>query len=283
MAELPGLARPRTGSSGRAHLLTVLGEFVLPHGRSMWTSTVITCLSAFDITEPNARQAAARTGEDGILAATRFGRSTNWTLTPRGTSLLTAGARRIYGFGQPSPTWDGRWLVVLAQIPEEKRATKLAVRNQLGFAGFGFPSPGVALSPHADREETARGILAAAELDPPPILFIGRVGSLAPEAEIIRRSWDLESLAQRYDGFLHDFGRLRPKGGQATFKALVDLVHSWRQFPFADPEIPSRLLPVKWPGSRAKQVFDDQRASWSPSAHNWYETVESVGSVRSRT
>ncbi len=265
----------RAGASAKSLLLTMLGEFVLPHGGSAWTNSLIQMLELVSVNEPNARQAAARLGEDGVMSSIRLGRATRWELTSAGERLLREGAQRIYNFGTNTTEWDGRWLVAVTAVPEEMRAKRHQVKNQLGFAGFGFLTPGVAVSPHTGRLQAATALLDALKLEPTPMLFVAEATQIVPEGEIIRRAWDLEHLESQYATFIAEFGRTRPKGELATFGALVRLVHEWRKFPFDDPEIPLELLPAKWPGRRAKEVFDQQRASWSPQAQRWYQSIES--------
>ncbi len=256
-------------------LLTILGEFVLPNGGSVWTSTLVETLGLLGVGEPNARQAAARLGEEGILAPVKMGRSTRWDLTPQGQRLLSAGAERIYEFGSSDQVWDGQWLLVLISVPEDVREKRHQVRSQLEFAGFGFLSAGVAVSPHADREEETHAILEALELNPRPLIFRASSGAFLPDREVIGRAWDLVALSEKYAVFLDEFARVRPTSGTACFESLVMLVHEWRRFPFEDPEIPLELLPAKWPGKRSKQLFDDRRALWSPVAQDWFRSLES--------
>src|SRR5947208_10928423 len=109
-------------SSATSLLLTVLGEFVLPHEQAVWTSTVVECLATMDVEERNARQALARLADDDIVHAAKNGRRSRWHLTEHGRELLTVGAERIYGFGVDEQEWDGRWLVVYCSVPEEQRA-----------------------------------------------------------------------------------------------------------------------------------------------------------------
>lgn len=270
------IGRPRSGKSGKALLLTILGEFVLPNGGSVWTSTLIEALALLGVGEANARQAAARLGEEGILAPVKIGRSTRWDLTPGGQRLLSAGAHRIYEFGSPDQDWDGQWLLVLTTIPEGVREKRHQVRSQLEFAGFGFVSAGVAVTPHVDREKETQAILEALDLDPRPLVFRASAGEFLPDREVIARAWDLGALSGKYRWFLDEFARIRPTGGTASFESLVMLVHEWRRFPFEDPEIPMELLPAKWPGIRSKQLFDDRRARWSPAAQDWYRSLEST-------
>jgi phenylacetic acid degradation operon negative regulatory protein len=269
--------RPRSGSSAKALLLTALGEFVLPHRGSVWTSTVIRSLGALGVEERNARQALARLADQDVVRSHREGRRASWHLTDAGRALLTSGTERIYQFGGGDDAWDGRWLVVLCSVPEEQRAKRHQLRSQLGFAGFGFLAPGVALSPHLDREALANQVLEDLELVPGAVVFRAETGDLASTEVLLERAWDLDALASRYEDFLRAFGRRSPHGEEARFVALTELVHEWRHFPFIDPEIPHPLLPDGWPGRRAKALFDDRHAAWASGANRWYEALDGAG------
>ena len=89
----------------------MLGEFVLPDGRPVWTAALIDLLAALDVAEKAARQAIMRTADSGWIEASRVGRETRWSLTPAGTRLLREGTARIYGFAADERPWDGRWLL----------------------------------------------------------------------------------------------------------------------------------------------------------------------------
>lgn len=270
--------RPRSGRSARALLITILGEFVLPQRGSIWTSTIIDGLATLGVGERNARQAAARLGEDGLLVAERVGRVTRWHLTERAERLLTEGTRRIYGLGTGGSAWGRRWLVVITSISEEERAKRHQLRTRLGFAGFGFLAPGIAISPHVEREAAANAVLRELGLDAAAVVFVAETGSLVPDAQLIGRAWDLAGLAARYRAFLDTFEEHSIADAGAAFAAVVELVHEWRRFPFDDPEIPADLLPADWPGVAARAVFDARRAAWSPAATRWFADAEADGS-----
>jgi phenylacetic acid degradation operon negative regulatory protein len=269
--------RPRSGSSAKALLLTILGEFALPHGGTIWTSTIIDGLGLLDIGERNARQAVARLSEQGIVDSERIGRRTRWHLTRSGRQLLETGAARIYEFGADTEAWDSHWLVVIASVPEDQRAKRHQLRSRLEFAGFGFITAGSAVSPHTEREPTANAILHELGLDNSAVVWIAETGSFVPDQEIIRRAWNLDALASRYDEFIGQFDERQPRSTESRFASLVELVHGWRRFPFSDPEIPSELLPKRWPGRSAKQLFDTRRASWGTFAQQWFVDAEVRG------
>jgi phenylacetic acid degradation operon negative regulatory protein len=261
-------------SSARSLLLTMLGELVLPHGGTVWTSTVVRGLGALGVGERNARQALLRLAEADTISSEKEGRKARWQLTDHGRRLLTSGATRIYEFGNGDEEWDGRWLVVLCSVPEEQRAKRHQLRNGLEFAGFGFLAPGIAICPHVDREDAANTVLADVGLVPGAVVFRAETGSLVADDELLTRAWNLDALATDYRSFVDRFDRRAPGTDEERFAALIELVHAWRRFPFVDPEIPPQLLPGRWPRERAKRLFDDRHAEWSPPANEWYDQLE---------
>jgi len=258
-------------------LLTVLGEFVLPRGGSAWTATLVESLAVLDVEEKNARQAIARLADDSLVTGQRDGRRVCWHLTPIGRELLTTGTERIYAFGGPDGVaWDAQWLVVLCPVPEEQRGKRHHVRSRLGFAGFGFLAAGVAISPHLEREAFATAVLEDLGLTDGAAVWRAEAGTLVSDVDLLHRAWDLDALADRYRSFIAAAEDLDPIGGGEQFAALVTLVHEWRRFPFIDPEIPDALLPADWPGHRAKSLFDERHARWSPAALAWFAEREAT-------
>lgn len=270
--------RPRAGTSAKALLLTVLGEFVAPRGGEVWTQTLINALGAVGVEERNARQALSRLAEQGLVGGRRDGRRVRRFLTPEATELLETGAARIFGFGVAEERWDGRWLIVLCSVPEELRSKRHLLRSRLGFAGFGFLSAGVAITPHVEREALATDVLKELGLVANATVFVGEVGRLVSAPELIHRAWDMDSLAEEYRAFVQAFAGRNPTTPRARFSAVVELVHRWRRFPFVDPELPEELLPATWHGHRAREVFHQRHSDWSPDAVAFFEEAERAAS-----
>lgn len=196
-----------------------------------------------------------------------------WALTPPGRRLLTEGTQRIYGFGSGERVWDGTWLVVLVSVPESKRDLRHRVPTRLSWAGFGSPEPGVRITPRTDREAEVLGVLK--ELGPADgaMSFTANYGAVGSEAAMVARAWDLSEVSARYEAFVHEFSGLRPADGDAVPHDLTRLVHEWRRFPFLDPRLPSKLLPMGWSGARATELFHRRHAEWSPRAQRRWEEL----------
>lgn len=249
--------------SARGLLFTVLGEFVLPAGGAAWTSAFIGLFARLGVAEKTIRQALMRTASDGWLKPERAGRRTLWRLTPDADRLLTEGTERIYGFTAVAKEWDGRWLLVLARAPETERPARHRLRTQLTWAGFGSPAPGVWISTHAERVAEVEGILAAAGLLPEAHVFAAEHRGGGELAAMARQAWDLDALERRYQAFLGEFGG---ESGRDPLVGTVELVHAWRRFPWIDPVLPPGLLPARWSGVAAGELFARLHGRWSADA-----------------
>lgn len=253
-------------ASARSLLLTVLGEYVLPDGRAVWTATLIDLLADLDVAEKAARQAIMRTADSGWIEASRVGRETRWNLTAAGTRLLREGTDRIYGFAADERAWDGRWLVMTVGVPENNRALRQRLRTRLGWTGLGSVNATTWVTPRTDREAEACRVLEDLGLVTGSWSFVATAAALGDERSLARAAWDLDAIEQRYEDFLDLVGRPRPRTDRQALVAQVRLVQEWRRFPLLDPGLPRELLPPRWSGNRAAEVFRERHAAWAPRA-----------------
>ena len=259
--------REVAATSARSLLVTVLGEIVLPSEAPVWTQTVVDVLGLVGIEEKSARQALARTAADGMLTSERVGRRVRWDLTPWGRRLLTEGAARIYAHGRTRPTWDGRWLVLVASVPEQQRAQRHRLRTRLAWAGLGSPAAGMWVSPDTGRIDEVREVLAETGPADAHVVTGEYQGSLSA-SELAERAWDLGDLAARYAEFVGRFADLVPPDDTGALAAQIRLVDAWRRFPFLDPGLPDALLPSPWVGHRAAEVFHGRHTAWAAGAQS---------------
>jgi phenylacetic acid degradation operon negative regulatory protein len=272
----PVLSRRREvgGGSARSLLMTILGEFVLPAAAPVWTGTLVDVLAMLDVEEKSARQALARTAAEGWLSSDRVGRRVRWHLTAHGHRLLVEGAERIYSFGADDHDWDGRWLVLLISVPESLRDLRHTLRTRLNWAGFGTPTPGVWISPRTDAQADAHQIIADLDLPSRAMSFLASYGTIGEQADMVAAAWDLAEVAERYAGFIAEFGSLAPETPDDVLGAQIRLVQAWRRFPFLDPQLPRDLLPPGWIGTRAAVLFNERHTRWRDAARQrWAELV----------
>ena len=261
--------------AARSVLLTVLGEFVLPTPQGVWQETLVNALTTLDYKTQAARQALARSVTAGWLSTQRHGRRSRVQLSADTAALLSTGAERIYSFGE-SWEWDGRWLLVVLRVPEERREVRHQLRSRLAWEGFGSIGGGLWITAHVEREGELRDMAgdgSVAEL----LSFRAEMGALGEPERVIADAWDLDAVAGGYRDFIAQFGRLRPKTPAAIFRAQTLLVHEWRKFPFLDPDLPEAMLPPGWPRSRAHDVFHERHALWHAAAQEHFRSLEALG------
>ncbi len=254
--------------SARGMLLTLLGEFVLPGDGMAWTSAVLAVFGRLGVAEKAARQALMRTANAGWLRPEKIGRRTRWQLTPAARQLLTDGAERIYSFG-PAQDWDGQWVLVAVRIPESDRRARHVVRTRLAWAGFGSLGPGLWISPHTERQQEAIRVLreAGAGAGDDANVFVARRTGLSDTRAMVAAAWDLPAIEAEYERFVAEFAGRTP--GDVLARQL-ELVHAWRRFPSLDPALPRELLPARWTGTRAAELFAERHEQWLPdSRREW--------------
>jgi len=270
--------------AARSLLLTILGEYVLPRGEPVWQETLVRALVSVGYSSDAARQAVARSVRGGWLVSSRVGRRSRVGLSARTADLLASGAARIYSFGSEW-TWDGRWLVLVLRVPEERREVRHQLRTRLAWAGLGSMGGGVWLTPHVSREAELREVV----LEAPAAFatsFVAELGSMGTPAAVAAAAWDLEEVRRQFAAFISDFVGIRPSSSsssssssdEAFFRMQTLLVHAWRKFPFLDPDLPAELLPDGWPRRQAHDLFVDRHARWADAARSWFSELE-VGRV----
>ncbi|MFE2429280.1 PaaX family transcriptional regulator C-terminal domain-containing protein [Streptomyces sp. NPDC059373] len=260
-------------TSARSLLATILGEYVLPRDRPVWTSALVDVLAKFDVEERASRQALLRTAGEGWLASDRVGRRVRWALTPPGRRLLTEGAERIYGFGRDERPWDGTWLVILLSVPETKRELRHRLRTQLAWTGFGTPETGVWISPDVRHETEALSVLKELELATDATSFTANYGAVGSEEAMVARAWDLRGVEAHYEAFIDQFTGAQPLDGDGVLLAQTRLVHEWRRFPFLDPQLPRTLLPERWSGEQAADLFHRMHDEWHDRAQQRWDEL----------
>jgi phenylacetic acid degradation operon negative regulatory protein len=260
--------------SARGMLLTLLGEFVLPGDGMAWTSAVLAAFGRLGVAEKATRQALMRTSNAGWLNADKIGRRTRWRLTSSATKLLTEGAERIYSFG-PAQEWDGRWVLVQVRIPESDRGARHVVRTRLTWAGFGSLGAGLWISPHPARESEAKKVLRDAGVADAAHVFVARRTGIGDTTAMVAQAWDLPAIEAEYEQFTAEFRA--PAAPADVLARQLELVHAWRRFPSVDPALPRELLPPRWTGLAAAQLFAGRHEQWLADSRREWKRLNSLG------
>ncbi len=211
------------------------------------------------------RDCLARVVRDGLLDRDGGrGRSAQYVATDAGRAELdadlgwTAFAHRLDAGLEP---WDGYWHLTGFEIPERRRGARDALRGLLVELGAAPVQSGLYL--HAgDLSDFARQLASHLGLPEAVTSFATtaiRVGSDTRPADIVKRLWPIDSLADRYTALEQRLLAITQNAPHADgdrlaasmFSAILDTEAVLRN----DPLLPAELLPADWAGKRARYAF----------------------------
>jgi phenylacetic acid degradation operon negative regulatory protein len=264
-------ARPRRGVNAKSLLRTICGEYMHSTSDWTWTQTLVHALTLFGVDEPAARRALLRTADEGWLERRQDGRRVSWRLTPTGRGLTMDARDRVFAFSSGRSDWNDEWLFLLLTTRDERKRN--LARRRLAWAGFGWLSTDLMISPHVEREPEAARILDELDMELDAVSFRASIGAIGASKHVITEAWDLDDLAGRYADFVGLPGRLASRSAADVFVACTQLVHEWRRFVYLDPGLPLEFLPPKWIGLEARRVFDRHYARWQPPAGTWFDRL----------
>jgi phenylacetic acid degradation operon negative regulatory protein len=171
---------------------------------------------------------------------------------------------RLHALGGRDPQarwsreWDGRWRLVLFDVPTTQNTYRVRLRRYLRDQGFGYLQKSVWITP--DPLETERQVLADGSVDVESLILLeARPCAGESDAEIVAGAWDFERINQRYTRHLEVL-RQRPAGllsNEMAAKALLRWAtterEAWLEAVTNDPLLPERILPVDYLGRQAWQ------------------------------
>jgi len=129
-------------------VITLLGTYVRPFARQVWSGGLVTLLAEFGFSDGAARAALTRLVRRDLIARVRAGRLVHYRLTPRCERLLIEGDGRIFSLGR-LPAGAGPWTVLWHAIPEDRRLERTRLGRRLRFLGFGSAQDSVWVAPNA--------------------------------------------------------------------------------------------------------------------------------------
>lgn len=259
-------------------VMTLLGSHVQPREtRQVWSGGLVALLAELGFSDGAARIALARLAHRDLLARHKRGRLVHYTLTSRTVAVLEDGDRRIFSLGREARP-AGDWTVLWQNVPEARRQARERLVRRLRFLGFGSIQDGTWLAPH-NREEAVVALLKELDVTEYAGLMLGQPSGSLDVRAFAGRAWDLDGLAQRYATFVAEYEGYVPESGReklddpGAFWLRTRLVHTFRQFPLLDPELPAELIPAPAKRADAVRLFHDLYAALAPAAQRHFDKV----------
>ncbi|HZD55958.1 MAG TPA: PaaX family transcriptional regulator C-terminal domain-containing protein [Anaerolineales bacterium] len=267
-------------------VFTLFGDYVLPRGGTIWTSSLLSLLELLGVSERAARSTLSRMSRKGWLTASKHGRRSQYSITAKGWMLLTQGEQRI--FEPVFADWDGLWHMVVYSLPEKKRRSRHSLRQGLTWLGFGSLAPGTWISPH-NRKVAVRNLCNDLSIQKHVEIFSATHLGFSEDRDMVKQCWDLDDIAAQYHDFIERYWPeyLECRGGEGGEVAIPAdqcfvrrfwLTHDFQSFPLKDPNLPTVLLPPDWIGYEARKLFDDYRRLLEEPANRFVDDV--VGNKR---
>jgi DNA-binding transcriptional regulator PaaX len=155
-----------------------------------------------------------------------------------------------------SREWDGRWRLVLYDVPTTRNIHRRRLRCYLCDKGFGYLQNSVWITPDSLEEE--RLLLVGGKINVESLILLeARPCAGESDAEIVAGAWDFERINRRYVQHLKILGE-RPDGALRSDAAAQALLRwaaaereAWLDAVRADPLLPERILPSDYLGQEA--------------------------------
>ncbi len=263
----------------RSALFDLYGDYLRPRGGRAPVAALVRLLAPLGIAAPAVRTAVSRMVRQGWLHPLRLSTGPGYLLTPKAARRLDEAAARVYRTADNS--WDGRFDLIVFEPPAQ-RADRGRLASNLSFLGYGAIDAGtwVAARP-TDEVETLLGEAGIRFERFTACHTGGADGSVA----LVGRAWDLAEIGTAYEEFVRELtpivsGIGAASDDEAAYAARFTLVHAWRTFLFRDPQLPTELLPDRWPGSAAADFFDRHAGRLRPAADRYVDHCLELAAVR---
>ena len=152
--------------------------------------------------------------------------------------------------------WDGRWRMILFDVPQAKASVRARLRRSLAERGFGYLQKSVWITPDSLTGE--REALGGGQVDVESLIFLEvRPCAGESDAQIVSGAWNFDALKDRYDRHAAVLNSLpqTPLRDEAAAKRLHRWLReerlAWLAVSRLDPFLPERLHPPGYHGVKA--------------------------------
>jgi phenylacetic acid degradation operon negative regulatory protein len=262
-------------------IYTLFGAYVTPRGGEVHVGSLIELVRALGFSENAIRLGLSRMSRYGAFKVRRRGRRSYYSLSRKGMEWMELG--RVRAFEVAHKKWDGKWRLVVYNIPETFRVLRGEIRTNLQSLGFASLSASVWISPHDFRSEIVnfvkeRNMTACVEI------FEAEYKGLLRARTFAATVWDIDGLQKSYLIFVDRYRSLRskferlartssPMDPAECFAERFCMTAEYVALRLGDPMLPLELLPAEWAGLRAHSLHDTMWDLLKPAADSFIDSV----------
>jgi phenylacetic acid degradation operon negative regulatory protein len=227
------------------------------------------------------RLGLSRMSKQGVFSIRRAGRCSYYSLSEKGMKWMEQG--RVRAFEVEHKQWNGKWRLVVYNIPERLRVLRDKLRGKLHSLGFAKLSTSLWVAPHDLRTEIDqyikdRGMIGYVET------FVADYSGYKHPREFAALVWNTKDLEGKYGVFMRNHTGLYSACKKAEKRGKeLDLAECFaRRFCMTaeyvalrleDPMLPMELLPENWKGVRAQKLHDTLLKMLKPRADEFVDSV----------
>ncbi|MBE7637036.1 phenylacetic acid degradation operon negative regulatory protein PaaX [Sneathiella sp. P13V-1] len=248
----------------RSLLVTIWGDCIAPHGRTVWLGSLIELVSCLGLNERAVRTSVFRLKNEKILVSSQKGRKSFYTLTGSGQLRFEEATKRIYS--HLPEAWDGKWTLLFTGRREMKSSLKKKLYSELHWLGYGDLGSGILAHPRGNVSSIQHLLEDLGVEDQVAVMQAASIAApeKTPAHIMVKKGWNLEEIESGYKDFIESFAPVLNQikneqtiSSKTAFLLRILAVHDYRRALLQDPRLPDRLLPEGWAGADARQLFHD--------------------------
>lgn len=194
-------------------------------------------------------------------------------LTQSGRILAAGGRDPEALWARP---WDGKWRMVVFDLPESQRALRQKLRRTLRAAHLGCLQQSVWVTP--DHLDSATDLLRSLKVDAGALVFFeGHPCGGENDADLAFKAWDFSVINRLYTEHSEHLQRFATVKKQTSPDKLLAWLSEernlWRSCLFTDPLLPNVLLPKGYLGQKAWTHRQTTLAKFAQHAKSFTDKV----------
>ena len=142
--------------------------------------------------------------------------------------------------------WNGKWLIVVFDIPEKQKRNRDILRNKLYELGFGKLQRSVFISPFDVYEDLVE-FLESWGFTKQALVIESKKLWAEDEKEMVERIWKVSKINKAYEKLIE-----KAEEEKVDVKKWMD---KYFEILLSDPFLPRQLLPNDWVGDETKKMF----------------------------